>query len=123
MATINAILHHKMDGFFWTGFYLHHQNKLLVGAYQGPVACQELAKDKGVCWAAVNSKQAVVVPNVNDFPGHIACDSRSQSEICIPVITPENQVIAVLDIDSNLLNNFDEVDADALTDIVKLLFL
>jgi len=121
MATINAVLHHKMDGFFWTGFYLLHDCKLLVGPYQGSLACQELAQNKGVCWAAINQKKAVVVPNVHDFPGHIACDGRSQSEICIPVYNKTGHVIAVLDIDSSQLNNFDDVDAQALTEIVKLL--
>jgi L-methionine (R)-S-oxide reductase len=122
MATVNAILHHKMDGFFWTGFYLLHEGKLLVGPYQGPVACQELAKDKGVCWTAINSQKAVVVPDVELFPGHIACDSRSLSEICIPVFSPDGNIVAVLDIDSNRKNNFDDVDAEELNAIVKLLF-
>lgn len=121
MATINAVLHHKMDGFFWTGFYLLHEGKLLVGPYQGSLACQELALNNGVCWAAVNQNKAVVVPNVHDFPGHIACDSRSQSEICIPVYDKLGQVIAVLDIDSSQLNNFDDIDVQYLTEIVKFL--
>jgi L-methionine (R)-S-oxide reductase len=121
MATINAVLHHKMDNFFWTGFYLLHNGKLLVGPYQGSLACQELAKDKGVCWAAVNRNETVIVPNVHDFPEHIACDGRSQSEICVPVRTKSGEIIAVMDIDSNILNNFDEVDARSLEEIVALL--
>ena len=85
MATINAILYHKMDGFFWVGFYLLWNDRLLVGPYQGPLACLELPRDKGVCWAAINSGNSVVVHDVHEFPGHIACDSRSKSEIVIPV--------------------------------------
>lgn len=121
MATINAVLHHKMDNFFWTGFYLLHDGKLLVGPYQGSLACQELTVNKGVCWAAVNQNKAIVVPNVHDFPGHIACDGRSQSEICVPVHDKTGNIIAILDIDSAQLNNFDEIDAQALTEIVKFL--
>ena len=87
MATICAVLHHKMDYYFWTGFYLLKESeKLIVGPYQGPVACQELEPDKGVCWAAVDRAEPVVVPDVHAFPGHIACDSRSKSEITLPVL-------------------------------------
>ncbi len=75
MATINAILYHKMDGFFWVGFYLLKDGHLLVGPYQGPLACLELEKDKGVCWAGINQNQTIVVQDVHQFPGHIACDS------------------------------------------------
>lgn len=121
MATINAVLHHKMDNFFWTGFYLLYDGRLLVGPYQGSLACQELAKNNGVCWAAVNGGKTVIVPNVHDFPGHIACDGRSQSEICVPVRNKNGEVFAVLDIDSNILNNFDETDARELEEIISLL--
>jgi L-methionine (R)-S-oxide reductase len=85
MATVCAVLHHKMDYFFWTGFYLLKSGELIVGPYQGPVACQILEVNKGVCWAAVNGKEAVIVPDVHLFPDHIACDSRSQSEIVLPL--------------------------------------
>ncbi len=122
MATINAILYHKMDGFFWVGFYLLKEDRLIVGPYQGPLACLELEKDKGVCWAGVNQNQPIVVEDVHRFPGHIACDSRSKSEIVIPVRNRDNKVIGVLDIDSNLLSNFDNTDAIYLEKIVARLF-
>jgi L-methionine (R)-S-oxide reductase len=121
MATINAVLYHKMDGFFWVGFYLLKEGHLLVGPYQGPLACLELEKDKGVCWAGINQNQTIVVEDVHQFPGHIACDSRSKSEIVVPVRNPYNKVIGVLDIDSSLLANFDNTDALHLEKIVDLL--
>jgi GAF domain-containing protein len=121
MATINAILYHKMDGFFWVGFYLLKEGRLIVGPYQGPLACLELEKNKGVCWAGINQNQPIVVEDVHRFPGHIACDSRSKSEIVIPVRNRDNQVTGVLDIDSNLLANFDNTDAIHLKRLVDLL--
>jgi GAF domain-containing protein len=121
MATINAILYHKMDGFFWVGFYLLKDGHLLVGPYQGPLACLELEKDKGVCWAGINQNQSIVVQDVHQFPGHIACDSRSKSEIVVPIRNPDNRVIGVLDIDSSLISNFDDTDAFHLEKIVDLL--
>jgi L-methionine (R)-S-oxide reductase len=121
MATINAILYHKMDGFFWVGFYLLKDGHLLVGPYQGPLACLELEKDKGVCWAGINQNQTIVVQDVHQFPGHIACDSRSKSEIVVPIRNPDNRVIGVLDIDSSLISNFDHTDAFHLEKIVDLL--
>lgn len=122
MATIAAVLHHKMEFYFWTGFYLFNDGKLQVGPYQGPVACQELEKNKGVCWAGINSKKAVVVEDVHQFPGHIACDSRSNSEIVIPVISPQGTLIGVLDVDSKEFSSFDDVDARELEKIVQLIF-
>ncbi len=122
MATISAVLHHKMDYFFWTGFYLLHDNRLLVGPYQGPVACQELASNKGVCWAGINRKETIVVPDVHAFPDHIACDSRSKSEIVVPVKNEKGQIIGVLDIDSKDLNSFDEADAQELEKIVAMIY-
>lgn len=121
MATINSILYHKMDGFFWVGFYLLKADKLLVGPYQGPVACLELPKNRGVCWEGINLGKSVVVPDVHEFPGHIACDSRSQSEIVIPVRDHNGKIIGVLDIDSKLKNNFDNTDAEQLENLVALL--
>ena len=121
MATISAVLYHKLDYFFWCGFYRLIDGELIVGTYQGPVACQILSKNKGVCWAAVNEKKTIVVPNVHLFPGHIACDSRSKSEIVIPYFDKNKNVIAVLDIDSSELNSFDDVDAEYLEKIISLL--
>ena len=120
MATIVAVLHHKMDYFFWTGFYLLEDGELIVGPYQGPVACLVLEKDKGVCWAGVNRGETVVVQDVHAFPGHIACDSRSNSEIVIPLKTSEGDVIGVLDVDSKEHASFDETDARWLEKIVDL---
>jgi GAF domain-containing protein len=122
MATVAAVLHHKMEYFFWTGFYLLHEGRLLVGPYQGPVACQELDKNKGVCWAGVNGKETVVVQDVHQFPGHIACDSRSQSEIVVPLRDGKNEIIGVLDVDSKDIGSFDEVDAEWLEKILKLIY-
>ena len=121
MATIVAVLHHKFDYFFWTGFYIVNNGVLQVGPYQGSVACQELAPGKGVCWEAYSTKKSVIVPDVGAFPGHIACDSRSKSEIVIPIFNKEGEVYAVLDVDSSKLNAFGKVDAEGLENIVRLL--
>jgi len=122
MATINAVLYHKMDGFFWVGFYLRKDDKLLIGPYQGPLACLELPKNKGVCWEGINTGKSIVVPDVHEFPGHIACDSRSKSEIVVPVRDKSNTIIGIMDIDSNVKNNFDSIDSEQLEMIVALLF-
>ena len=121
MATIIAVLHHKMEYFFWTGFYCLDQGELIVKTYQGPLACQVLEKDKGVCWAGINSKSTVVVPDVHLFPGHIACDSRSNSEIVIPLFNEAGAVYGVLDVDSVEKSSFDDIDARWLEKIVKLI--
>ena len=121
MATICAILHHKMDHFFWTGFYLYKNGKLVVGTYQGPVACQELEKDKGVCWAALNSGKALVVPDVHAFPGHISCDSRSRSEITLPVFNQNKEIVAIFDVDSDRPDSFNDLDRIGLTGIMELI--
>ena len=123
MASICAVLHHKMDHYFWTGFYLHKAGKLIVGPYQGPVACQELEKDRGVCWAAVNGAAPVLVPDVHAFPGHIACDSRSRSEITLPVFDQDGEIVAVFDVDSDRPDSFSDVDRLALEEILKLIHL
>jgi GAF domain-containing protein len=122
MATINAILHHKFTDFYWTGFYELVQEDLLVSAYQGPVACLKLKKDTGVCWAGINRKETVVVPNVHEFPGHIACSSATNSEIVVPVFNKEKEVVAVLDVDSKEFNTFDEIDKQELEKIVALIY-
>jgi GAF domain-containing protein len=121
MATVAAVLHHKMEGFFWTGFYLLRQGNLVVGPYQGPLACQVLDRDRGVCWAGIRGQRTIIVPDVEQFPGHIACDSRSRSEIVIPVRDPSGKVIAVLDVDSKNLDHFDARDASGLEKIVGLI--
>jgi len=123
MATIAAVLQHKMDGFFWTGFYLLEDGNLIVGPYQGPLACQVLEKNRGVCWAAINNQKTIVVPDVNEFPGHIACDSRSRSEIVIPLRDNTDHITGVLDIDSNIPGRFDDTDAGNLEMIANLIYL
>lgn len=123
MATIVAVLHHKMEYFFWTGYYLMQDGKLQVGPYQGSLACINLAKDTGVCWSAINKKQTVIINDVMDFPGHIACDSRSLSEIVIPLYNQENEIVGVMDVDSSSLNSFDDVDAhwlEKITDLINI---
>jgi len=122
MATINAVLHHKMETFFWTGFYLLHDGKLQVGPYQGSLACINLAKDTGVCWAAINQNKSLVVPDVHEFPGHIACDSRSRSEVVVLLKDKANTIVGVLDVDSDKPDSFDEVDVLWLEKIVKLVY-
>lgn len=122
MATICAVLHHKMDHYFWTGFYLLKDDQLTVGPYQGPVACQELEKGKGVCWAAVTDAEPVIVPDVNQFPGHIACDPRSKSELTLPVFGPRSEIKAVLDVDSGQPDAFTRVDVRFLAKIADLVY-
>jgi len=123
MATIIAVLYHKMDYFFWTGFYLIDDGKMTVNMYQGPVACQILEKDKGVCWAAFNQQKTIVVEDVHAFPGHIACDSRSSSEVVVPLKNADGQVIGVLDIDSKDKASFSDVDAVWLEKILELIWV
>ena len=122
MATIAAVLSHKFDYFFWCGFYIVHGDQLIVGPYQGPVACQVL-QGSGVCLTAVQQNQTIVVPDVHKFPGHIACDSRSNSEIVVPVRNPEGKILAVLDVDSTAFESFDKVDQSQLEVIASMVFL
>lgn len=110
MATVSSLLYHKMRNYFWFGFYRLIDGELLVGPYQGSIACQKLQKDTGVCWACLNQQKSIIVPDVEKFPGHIACDARSKSEIVIPVRDPEGKVIAILDADSEKLNTYDQID-------------
>jgi L-methionine (R)-S-oxide reductase len=108
----------------WIGFYLVQQDELVLGPFQGPVACTRIAKGKGVCGTAWEKSQTIVVPDVNQFPGHIACSSQSKSEIVVPIIK-DNRVLAVLDADSEILQHFDETDAlylQKVADIVATLF-
>jgi len=123
MATINAVLYHKMDYFFWCGFYLIQEDKLQVGPYQGALACIDLPAGSGVCQAALSRKETLIVPDVDAFPGHIACDSRSKSEIVVPLYDTTGKICGVLDVDSRIPDSFDEVDAAALEKIVNLVFL
>jgi len=120
MATVCAVLHAKMPHHLWTGFYfVAGEDTLHVGPYQGPVSCQAL-KGQGVCLHCVKTKQPVVVANVEQFPGHVACDPRSKSEIVIPLMK-DGEVVSVLDIDSNKLDQFSNGDIAPLAKILELL--
>lgn len=119
MANIAAILHETF-GFWWTGFYRVDGKELVLGPFQGPVACNRIAFGRGVCGTAWERGETICVPNVHEFTGHIACSSQSKSEIVVPVWR-ENQVIAVLDIDSAEYGTFDEVDKKYLEEVVKKL--
>ncbi len=121
MATVAALLHPKMPHFFWTGFYILTKGELTVGPYQGSLACQVLEKKKGVCWAGIERKKTIIVPDVHKFPAHIACDSRSSSEIVVPLFNKDNQVWGILDVDSRKFDAFSEVDKEWLEKIVKLI--
>jgi GAF domain-containing protein len=122
MATTVAVLHHKLPHFFWTGFYRLADDELVVGPYQGPLACAVLKKPEGVCWAGVIEGTSQLVPDVEQFPGHVACDSRSRSEVVIPLRNGEGQVVGVLDVDSDKLDAFSPVDVQGLEAIVQLIF-
>ncbi len=122
MATIASLLYHKMRHFYWVGFYRLVDNELLVGPYQGTIACQKLPRDTGVCWAAINHRQTVLVPDVSLFPGHIACDARSKSEIVVPVTDTHGNITAVLDGDSDKKDTFDEIDAEYLSFIAEKIY-
>jgi len=119
MANIAAALQQQFQ-WFWTGFYRVTGNDLLVGPFQGPVACVRIAKGKGVCGQAWQQARTIIVPDVSQFPGHIACNSASRSEIVVPVIK-NGAVIGVLDVDSSDLNTFDNTDAYYLAKITALL--
>lgn len=119
MANIAAILHETF-GFWWTGFYRVDGKELVLGPFQGPVACNRIAFGRGVCGTAWERGETICVPNVHEFTGHIACSSQSKSEIVVPIWS-ENQVIAVLDIDSAEYGTFDEVDKKYLEEVVKKL--
>lgn len=121
MANVAAVLKTQFD-FFWVGFYIVRDNELVLGPFQGPIACTRIAKGKGVCGTAWATAETVVVPDVDAFPGHIACSSLSKSEIVVPVLQ-DGIVTAVLDVDSAHLNSFDEVDAQFLKAIVDLLLI
>jgi L-methionine (R)-S-oxide reductase len=121
MATVAALLYYKFDYFFWCGFYRLVAGDLTVGPYQGPLACQVLARGRGVCWEAVQRGETVIVTNVHHFTGHIACDSRSLSEIVVPLRDGNGAIFAVLDVDSDKLGQFDAADAMGLEKIVELL--
>lgn len=120
MATINSVLAGKFEDYFWTGFYRVKGRELVVGPYIGTVGCLLIPFGKGVCGAAAEARKSVIVPDVTKFPGHIACDSRSRSEIVVPVFDRGGELIAVLDVDSTRPAAFDEADQRGLEKIVAL---
>jgi L-methionine (R)-S-oxide reductase len=122
MATICAVLHHKNEDFFWTGFYLLSETgELEVACYQGPLACMRLKKHTGVCWAGINTVKSVIVDDVSTFEGHIACNPLSKSEIVVPLVD-NDKIVGVLDIDSKSLSTFSLTDAEQLEKIVSLVY-
>ena len=119
LANITAALKEQFD-FFWVGFYLVKEDELVLGPFQGPVACTRISKGRGVCGASWAQANTIIVPDVEKFPGHIACSSISKSEIVIPLFK-NNEVWGVLDVDSDQYNSFDETDAQFLQEIVALI--
>lgn len=119
MANLCAVLNTQFNH-LWTGFYLVKGDQLVLGPFQGPIACTRIQKGKGVCGTAWETATTQIVPDVEQFPGHIACSSLSKSEIVVPMLK-QGEVIGVLDIDSVDLNTFDEVDAHYLTKIIEIL--
>ena len=125
MATVSNILHHAFDHYFWTGFYVVDPQKpdeLVVGPYQGSMGCLRIPFGKGVCGTAAAERETQIVEDVHAFPGHIACDARSESEIVVPVLDGSGTLIAVLDVDSDRKAMFDETDRDGLETILRASF-
>ena len=120
MATISSILSHRFAHFYWTGFYRVCGDRLIIGPYMGTVGCLQIDFGRGVCGTAAEKRETVIVPDVNQFPGHIACDPNSKSEIVLPVFGPDGELIAVLDVDADRLDAFDEEDQRGLEKIVAL---
>ena len=120
MANVAALIHERF-GFWWTGFYRVIGEELVLGPFQGPVACTRIHKGRGVCGTSWNENRTVIVPNVHEFPGHIACSSLSNSEIVVPVFDECGNVTGVLDIDSRDFDTFDDTDAEWLEKICRLI--
>ena len=118
-ANISAILKEAFN-FWWVGFYLVKENQLVLGPFQGPLACTRINYGKGVCGTSWKEQKVIIVPNVDEFPGHIACSSLSKSEIVLPICI-NNIIIGVLDIDSSSINTFDNIDAEYLSQIVEII--
>jgi GAF domain-containing protein len=119
LANVAGALKQAM-GFFWVGFYLVKDNQLVLGPYQGPIACTRIDIGKGVCGTACKEKKVILVPDVERFPGHIACSSASKSEIVLPAFKGD-EVALVLDIDSDLINDFDETDQQQLEEVIRII--
>ena len=122
MATVACELHHAFDHFNWTGFYRSvGDRQLLVGPYQGPHGCLHIDFDRGVCGAAARTRETQLWPDVSEAPDHIACQSSTQSEVVVPVLTPSDELLAVLDVDSDTLGAFDETDRELLEALCRTL--
>ncbi len=119
LSNITAALKQTLN-FFWVGFYLVKENQLVLGPFQGPIACTRINFGKGVCGASWKEKKTILVANVDEFPGHIACSSASKSEIVLPAFK-NNEVALVLDVDSDVLNDFDETDRIALSKVMRII--
>jgi GAF domain-containing protein len=122
MATVASMLAAGFDHFFWTGFYVVDPDKreeLVVGPYQGTLGCLRIAFGRGVCGTAARTRQTQIVEDVEAFPGHIACDSRSKSEIVVPVVDADGRLLAVFDVDAEVIGAFDQADADGLERILQ----
>jgi len=120
LANVAAALKEAF-GFFWVGFYRVHEGELVLGPFQGPIACTRISFDRGVCGFTYRENRTVVVPDVDAFPGHIACSSQSKSEIVVPVRSRAGEIVALLDVDSDRLNDFSEVDQVGLENLMRLL--
>ena len=122
MATVSCLLSEAFDSYFWTGFYVVDPLKaeeLVVGPYQGTLGCLRIPFSRGVCGAAAKTGDVQIIEDVHAFPGHIACDVRSQSEIVVPVYAPDGSLFAVFDVDSTEVGSFDDVDAEGLAPILS----
>ena len=120
LANVTAVLKEAF-GFFWIGFYLVKENQLVLNAFQGTIACTRIDLDKGVCGRCYTTQETIIVPDVDEFPGHIACASASKSEIVLPIFDKSGEVFGVLDIDSDKPDDFGAVDAEGLKNIIKII--
>jgi L-methionine (R)-S-oxide reductase len=120
LANIAAVLKEAF-GFFWVGFYLDKDGQLVLGPFQGPLACTRIKYEEGVCGRAFTTRETTIVPNVDEFPGHIACSSAARSEIVVPIIATDGVGLGVLDVDSDKLADFNEIDARGLGQIVSVI--
>ena len=121
LANTSAILKEYFPNYLWVGFYFVNTNHLLLGPFQGPPACIKLDSRQGVCAYCAEKKETIIVPNVYEFPGHVACNDSSNSEIVVPVFDKNKNIKAVLDVDSEKFNDFDEIDAKGLEAVAALL--
>ena len=120
LANVAAVLKEAF-GFFWVGFYLGKGGELVLGPFQGPIACTRIPFNKGVCGHAYTTRETVIVPDVDKFPGHIACASTSRSEIVVPIFASNGQVFGVLDVDSDQVDDFTAVDREGLEQIIRII--